>query len=86
MNRIKTKLVYRTRQEYENMLRRYESELQQGTRYSRHEESRLLEEKNKCRLGIQNLDAYEKIEAICDQLKKSLKIKKQELSVNILNK
>jgi chromosome segregation ATPase len=82
-NRLKADLLYKTRREYEEMIRRFENELQvSGRPYSRHEESRLLDNIKTHRLGIVKLEAYENKKQICDQLEETYNIKKRERDEN----
>jgi hypothetical protein len=82
MNRIKTGLLYKTRREYEEMIRRFENEMQNSSTYSRTEEARVLGEIRNLKAGIIQLEKYEKIKREHDDTHKTIEHKKAQKEEN----
>ena len=78
MNRIKTGLLYKTRREYDEMIRRFENEMQNSSTYSRAEEARVLGEIRNLKSGIIQLEKYEKIKREHDDTHKTIEQKKAQ--------
>lgn len=82
MNRIKADLLYKTKREYEEMIRRLENEMQFNHRsFSSREEARILHEIKSLKLGITLLDSYEEKKRLYDEYKAKLTAKKNEQDV-----
>lgn len=82
MNRKKADCIYKTKQQYEEMIRMYENEMKLKKTYSRSDESRLLEDIRIHKKGIETLAEFEKLKNICDQLQEMLNAKKTERDRN----
>lgn len=77
MNRTKAELLYKTKREYEEMIRRLENEMQFNHRpFSSREETRILNEITSLKHGIILLDSYEEQKRTYDELKEALTSKK----------
>ena len=82
MNRIKADLLYKTKRDYEEMIRRLENEMQFNHRpFSSREETRILHEIKSLKYGMTLLDSYEDIKRMYDEYKEKLTTKKNEQDV-----
>lgn len=80
MNRIKVNLVYNTRGEYEDMIRRHENSMRNnGRTFSAIEEARILNDIRQLRHGIGQLEQYEHLKNSYDRLNDLFRHKKLEL-------
>jgi chromosome segregation ATPase len=82
MNRIKTGLLYKTRREYDEMIRRFENEMQNSSTYSRAEEARVLGEIRNLKSGIVQLEKYEKMKREHDDTHRTIEHKKGQKEDN----
>jgi len=79
MNRTKAELLYKTKREYEEMIRRLENEMQFNHRpFSSREEARILHEITSLKHGIILLDSYDEQKRSYDEFKEALTDKKNE--------
>ncbi len=82
MNRIKAELSYKTKREYEEMIRRLENEMQFNHRqFSSREETRILHEITSLKHGITLLETYEEKKKVYESHKENLTAKKNEQDV-----
>jgi hypothetical protein len=85
MNRIKADLSYKTKREYEEMIRRLENEMQFNHRpFSSREEARILHEITTLKHGIGLLETYEEKKRIYENHKETLSAKKNEQDVSFI--
>lgn len=83
MNRIKADLLYKTKREYEEMIRRLENEMQFNHRsFSSREEARILHDIRSLKHGMNLLDNYDEQKRCYDNYKMQLNAKKDEQDVN----
>lgn len=79
MNRTKANLLYNTKREYEEMIRRLQNEMQFNHRsFSSREETRILNEITSLTHGITLIESYEQQKKSYDSLKGMLTAKKSE--------
>ena len=82
MNRIKADLLYKTKREYEEMIRRLENEMQLNHRsFSSREETRILHDITSLKHGMKLLDIYDEQKICYDNYKMQLTAKKEEQDV-----
>ena len=82
MNRIKADLLYKTKREYEEMIRRLENEMQLNHRsFSSREETRILHDITSLKHGMKLLDIYDEQKICYDNYKMQLTTKKEEQDV-----
>ncbi len=82
MNRIKADLLYKTKRDYEEMIRRLENEMQFNHQsFSSRDETRILRDITKFKHEMTMLETYEEIKRAYDELKEKLTSKKQEQDV-----
>jgi hypothetical protein len=85
-NRIKGDLLYKTKREYEEMIRRLENDMQCNFRiFSRHEETKILHDINNLKNGMLLLDNYEEKKRVYEHLKNQLSDIKNKQDVIIIN-
>jgi len=82
MNRIKADLLYKSKRDYEEMIRRLENEMQFNHQsFSSRDEARILRDITKFKYEMTLLESYEEIKRAYDELKEKLATKKHEQDV-----
>ena len=84
MNRTKANLLFHTKHGYEDMIRRYENEMQFNHRpFSSRQEAHILSEITSLKQGMVLFDSYEEQKRAYDSFKETLNAKKNEQEVII---
>lgn len=86
MNRTKANLLFHTKHGYEDMIRRYENEMQFNHRpYSSRQEAHILNEITSLKQGMVLFDNFEEQKKGYDLFKETLAAKKNEQEVGYTN-